>query len=416
LTRAPLSAALLLLLAACGDGGDPQSARVAPPPPQITPPPLSRAAINSAVFADQPPANDVPLNPAAPTTLSPTATADPAVLRAQVLLDRANFSPGVIDGLSGENVRQAIAAYESAKGLPVDGLLDAQVFSSLLVGDIAPALTDYVISEKDVAGPFVPDMPTDLTAMSKLPKLAYSGPAELLSETFHTTPAVLEALNPGVDLTRAGTTIIVPAVGASDRHLQPCGPISSAAQGGPGPLLHREAARPRPLLVGDQVQRHHGVDTNHQVFSSEPALGGITIRDARPEGSAPPMLHRHGPAQARRAAQDRQPDVTPMNLRAAGEPLIRERAAEDPRQLPIGETFDWVDKVSIELTTQMLATLFDFPFEDRRKLTYWSDVATASPGPAASSRRSRRSAGELIECLAYFTGCGTSGSTPPPTT
>jgi len=215
LTRAPLSAALLLLLAACGDGGDPQSARVAPPPPQITPPPLSRAAINSAVFADQPPANDVPLNPAAPTTLSPTATADPAVLRAQVLLDRANFSPGVIDGLSGENVRQAIAAYESAKGLPVDGLLDAQVFSSLLVGDIAPALTDYVISEKDVAGPFVPDMPTDLTAMSKLPKLAYSGPAELLSETFHTTPAVLEALNPGVDLTRAGTTIIVPAVGAA---------------------------------------------------------------------------------------------------------------------------------------------------------------------------------------------------------
>ena len=65
------------------------------------------------------------------------------------------------------------------------------------------------------------------------------------------------------------------------------------------------------------------------------------------------------------------------------EPIIRERAAKILDELPIGETFDWVDRVSIELTTQMLATLFDFPFEERRKLTYWSDVATAAPMPGA---------------------------------
>ena len=72
------------------------------------------------------------------------------------------------------------------------------------------------------------------------------------------------------------------------------------------------------------------------------------------------------------------PIVSPHNLLNL-EPLIRERAGEILDTLPIGEEFDWVDKVSIELTTMTLATLFDFPWEDRRKLTCWSDVATAAP-------------------------------------
>ena len=70
--------------------------------------------------------------------------------------------------------------------------------------------------------------------------------------------------------------------------------------------------------------------------------------------------------------------------------------------MPIGETFNWVDKVSIELTTQMLATLFDFPFEDRRKLTRWSDVATAAPGAGVVETLDQRRE-ELFECLDYFT-------------
>jgi len=72
------------------------------------------------------------------------------------------------------------------------------------------------------------------------------------------------------------------------------------------------------------------------------------------------------------------PVVAPRNL-AALEGTIRERAGKILDSLPVGETFNWVDLVSIELTTQMLATLFDFPFEERRKLTHWSDVATAGP-------------------------------------
>ena len=95
------------------------------------------------------------------------------------------------------------------------------------------------------------------------------------------------------------------------------------------------------------------------------------------------------------------PAVTPARL-AELESLIRSRVVEVLDDLPVGEPFNWVDRVSIELTTQMLATLFDFPFEERRKLTRWSDVATAAPGTLVESEEQRRS--ELLECLQYFTG------------
>jgi cytochrome P450 len=95
------------------------------------------------------------------------------------------------------------------------------------------------------------------------------------------------------------------------------------------------------------------------------------------------------------------PVVEPRNL-AKMEATIRERAGNILDSLPRNETFNWVEKVSIELTTQMLATLFDFPFEDRYKLTRWSDVATAAPGAGiVESNEQRRN--ELLECLAYFT-------------
>jgi len=93
--------------------------------------------------------------------------------------------------------------------------------------------------------------------------------------------------------------------------------------------------------------------------------------------------------------------VAPSNL-AKLEPIIRARVGEILDALPVGETFDWVDRVSIELTTQMLATLFDFPFEERRKLTRWSDVATAGPESGIVESEEQRRA-ELLECLMYFT-------------
>ncbi|MFZ5718643.1 MAG: cytochrome P450 [Pseudomonadota bacterium] len=143
------------------------------------------------------------------------------------------------------------------------------------------------------------------------------------------------------------------------------------------------------------------VDTNHQVFSSEAALGGITIRDARPDLRRPSFIAMDPPKHdvQRKTVS---PVVAPANL-ALMEPIIRERAGRILDALPVGKTFNWVDRVSIELTTQMLATLFDFPFEDRRKLTWWSDVATTIPHPGQLVETEEQRQAELMECLAYFT-------------
>ncbi len=139
------------------------------------------------------------------------------------------------------------------------------------------------------------------------------------------------------------------------------------------------------------------VDTNHGVFSSE---GGISVVDA-PADFRLPMFIAMDPPKHDAQRKVVSPIVSPANL-ANMEGLIRSRICEIFDALPVGETFDWVDRVSIELTTQMLATLFDFPFEDRRKLTRWSDVATAVPGgPIVQTVEQRRA--ELLECVEYFT-------------
>ncbi|WP_340646395.1 cytochrome P450 [Phenylobacterium sp.] len=118
------------------------------------------------------------------------------------------------------------------------------------------------------------------------------------------------------------------------------------------------------------------VDTNHEAFSSE---GGITIANQTAGEGPLPMFIAMDPPKHDVQRKTVSPAVSPMNL-ALLEPLIRERAAAILDSLPIGEEFDWVDKVSMELTAMTLATLFDMPQEDRRKLTYWSDVVTAAPG------------------------------------
>jgi len=143
------------------------------------------------------------------------------------------------------------------------------------------------------------------------------------------------------------------------------------------------------------------VDTNHGVFSSEAALGGITIRDARQDLRRSSFISMDPPKHdvQRKTVS---PVVSPANLQVL-EPIIRERAAKILDSLPRGETFDWVDRVSIELTTQMLATLFDFPFEQRRKLTRWSDVATTFPMPGAICETEDERQAELMQCLAEFT-------------
>lgn len=143
------------------------------------------------------------------------------------------------------------------------------------------------------------------------------------------------------------------------------------------------------------------VDTNPKVYSSDISHGGIVVFDADPRFPAGFItmdepnhsLHR----------QTVQPIVGPDFLRNF-EPLIRERTQALLDTLPRGEAFDWVDRVSIELTTMMLATLFDFPFENRRKLTRWSDVATGEHNPEICPGGREQWEREMLECLEVFTG------------
>ena len=143
------------------------------------------------------------------------------------------------------------------------------------------------------------------------------------------------------------------------------------------------------------------VEKQPEIFSSEPT---VTVGDRDPDSifQNAGFITMDGPRHAshRRVVQ---PVSSPRNLTKL-EPVVRQRAIEILDSLPVGETFDWVDRVSIELTTGMLATMFDFPWEDRRKLTFWSDIATAGDDQLADMGLSMadREAG-LKECLEVFT-------------
>jgi len=122
---------------------------------------------------------------------------DPSLIKAEVLLDRAGFSPGVIDGKDGQNLKQAVAAYAKAKNAG-SGTLDKAVWDSL-AADSAPVAQAYVITDKDAAGPFIGDPPKDYEEMAKLKAMSFSTPLQALAEKFHMDQGLLKALNPGVD-------------------------------------------------------------------------------------------------------------------------------------------------------------------------------------------------------------------------
>ena len=159
------------------------------------------------------------------------------------------------------------------------------------------------------------------------------------------------------------------------------------------------------------VTRYHDiveVETQHEVFSSE---GSISLQDQSEDFQLPMFIAMDPPkhdAQRKVIA----PIVGTENL-AHLEPIIRERAGKILDELPIGETFDWVDRVSIELTTQMLATLFDFPFEERRKLTYWSDITTTDMDGVMTEEEAKA---ELMSCAFYFQNLWNERANKPPST
>ena len=178
------------------------------------------------------------------------------------------------------------------------------------------------------------------------------------------------------------------------------------------PVHFTENAVLRPLLVGDQVQGHHG--RGHQprrLFVRLDAGRHRAVERAELEQRLQMFIAMDPPKhdEQRKAVS---PIVAPHNL-ASMESTIRARTAKVLDELPRNEEFNWVQRVSIELTTQMLATLFDFPFEDRKLLTWWSDVARTSVPEVdhiVESQEARMA--ELGRCSPTSRGCGTSASTP----
>jgi lipoprotein-anchoring transpeptidase ErfK/SrfK len=158
--------------------------------------------------------NAAVINSAEPSkkTLSDTKST-PAGIRLQVLLDRAHFSPGEIDGKFGENAKKALRAYEKAQQLASSDEVGTDVWGKL-ASDDRPVITSYAISDKDVAGPFLRKLPAKMEAMKDLPKLAYTSAREGLAEKFHMSEDLLSALNPGRHFDRAGETIAVIDTGA----------------------------------------------------------------------------------------------------------------------------------------------------------------------------------------------------------
>jgi lipoprotein-anchoring transpeptidase ErfK/SrfK len=161
------------------------------------------------------------VNAAAPKPGPSVKGPDPAVIKAQVLLDRARYSPGAISGRLDDNTRKAIEAFEDRQHLTIDGRLGPDLWMALTATSDAPVLMQYTIREEDVRGPFLNRLPARMEEMEKLPRLSYTSPRQALAAKFHMSEALLVALNPGKSFDQAGNELVVADPGAG----RPRGPV-----------------------------------------------------------------------------------------------------------------------------------------------------------------------------------------------
>lgn len=226
------SALIALSAAACSPSGGDGAAKAPPaqrtPAKATAPAPIADSAaqqrvdgINKALYAAPSPEASSVAGPtaanatanAADATAAPDPVAVPMLLKAEVLLARAGFSPGVIDGTPGTNLRHAVAAFAQAQGLESDGEITGAVWARLNAPGAQPVAAAYTITEQDAAGPYYPAVGEDLWALSKLDHAGYNAPLEMLAERFHMSQEALQALNPGADFGKAGTVLAVAQVG-----------------------------------------------------------------------------------------------------------------------------------------------------------------------------------------------------------
>lgn len=241
---------------AAAETGAGAAAGVAAASPTVSPPtPLGAIAIPSA----DPRAKAIEASEIAPGKA--VRPGKPALIKLEVLLDRAHFSPGAIDGRPGSNLRHAIAAFETARGMTVDGAPGAPVAKALERADSAPITQVYTIVAVDEKGPFVGPLPVGFQKLAKLPYLGYSTPLEGLAEKFHMSQALLRSLNPKADFTKVGSTILVVRPGG--------GPL-------PAPLAKVEVDKAK-----NQVR---ALDSAGKILAAWPATVGSTERPA-PSGA-----------------------------------------------------------------------------------------------------------------------------------
>jgi lipoprotein-anchoring transpeptidase ErfK/SrfK len=199
------------------------------------------------------------------------SSVSPLLIKAQVLLDRAHFSPGEIDGKPGDNFNKAVAAFAAENGLGnVNGLTE-ELWQRLTESAADPVLTEYKLLDGDVRGPFIKKIPAKMEEMKDLPALPYTSPREKIAEKFHMSEALLTALNPGQRFEREGDTIVV----------------ANVSEGS----LPTKAAR---IEIDKTGQTLKAFDRNQKLIAFYPATAGSTEKPA-PSGRLKVTAVAHNP-------------------------------------------------------------------------------------------------------------------------